>query len=76
MGEGTGCAALDRVSRAVDTLASAFCAVLFGAMTVSVLLGVFFRYVVNLPLAWTEEVSRYLMIWGASIGITLGIRAD
>ncbi len=67
---------MDRISRGVDALASAICAVFFGAMTVSVLLGVFFRYVINSPLSWTEEVSRYLMIWGASVGISLGIRAD
>lgn len=67
---------MERVSRIVDALASAICAVFFGAMTVTVLLGVFFRYILNNPLSWTEEVSRYLMIWGASVGISLGIRAD
>ncbi len=78
MNAGTGGpgAALDRISRGVDALAGAICAVFFGAMTAAVLLGVFFRYVLNSPLSWTEEVSRYLMIWGASVGVSLGIRAD
>ena len=69
-------AALERISRGVDALASAICAVFFGAMTAAVLTGVFFRYILNSPLSWTEEVSRYLMIWGASVGISLGIRAE
>ena len=39
-----------------------------GAMTVVVLLGVFFRYVLEAPLPWSEELARYLMVWGASLG--------
>lgn len=39
-----------------------------GAMTLVVLLGVLFRYVLKAPLPWSEELARYLMIWGASLG--------
>ena len=45
-----------------------------GSMTLIVLLGVIFRYVLLSPLSWSEELSRYLMIWGASLAITIGIR--
>jgi len=78
MSEGKGgfLSAVEGVSRAVDRVVGALCAALFGSMTVVVIIGVFFRYVLNAPLSWPEEVSRYLMIWGASIGITLGIRAE
>lgn len=68
-------AALEKASLVIDKIGSILCAGLFGAMTIVVILGVFFRYVVNAPLSWTEEVSRYLMIWGASVGISLGIRS-
>lgn len=37
-------------------------------MTLVVLLGVLFRYVLKAPLPWAEELARYLMIWGASLG--------
>lgn len=37
-------------------------------MTVVVSAGVFWRYVLNDSLGWTEEVARYLMIWLAAIG--------
>ena len=42
-------------------------------MTGIVLLGVFFRYVVRAPLGWTEELSRYLMIWMALLSVALCI---
>lgn len=62
-----------RFSALLDKSVSAACALLFGAMTLDVLLGVFFRYVLNSPLNFTEELARYLMIWGASLAISLGI---
>jgi len=69
-------AALEKASSAIDRMGGFLCAGLFGAMTFVVILGVFFRYVINAPLNWTEEVSRYLMIWGASVGISLGVRSE
>ncbi len=68
--------AIEKMSLFLDRAASVMCSILIGAMTLAVLTGVFFRYVLNLPLSWPEEVSRYLMIWGASVAISLGIRAD
>lgn len=69
-------AALEKASDVIDRIGSVLCAGLFGTMTIVVILGVFFRYVINSPLSWAEEVSRYLMIWGASVGISLGVRAE
>ena len=36
--------------------------VLFLAMTITVIIQVFFRFVIQSPLRWTEELARYLMI--------------
>ena len=47
---------------------------LMGLMTVNVLLGVFFRYVVGDALTWTEESSRYLMIWMGFLATALALR--
>ncbi|MDA8747002.1 TRAP transporter small permease [Litoreibacter sp.] len=37
-------------------------------MTLVVAAGVFWRYVLNDSLSWTEEVARYIMIWLACVG--------
>jgi TRAP-type C4-dicarboxylate transport system permease small subunit len=38
------------------------------AIFVVVCIGVFFRYVLNNSLVWTEEVAKYTMVWLAFIG--------
>jgi TRAP-type C4-dicarboxylate transport system permease small subunit len=48
--------------------------VITGLMTVVVILQVICRYVVKNPLAWTEEVARYLMVWMAFIGASCVIK--
>ena len=40
-----------------------FAVALFAALFITVLLQVFTRYALGLPLPWTEEVARYLLIW-------------
>lgn len=47
---------------------------LFIAMTITVLIQVFFRYVMQSPLRWTEEASRYLMIWLVLLGSGIAMR--
>jgi len=43
-------------------------------LSVVVLLQVFFRYVLNYPLAWSEELSRFLLIWVVLLGAAIGIK--
>lgn len=43
-------------------------------LSVIVLLQVVFRYVFNSPLAWTEEASRFLLIWIVLLGSAIGIK--
>ncbi len=62
-----------KLSLYVERLAAYPCIAATGAMTVVVLLGVVFRYVLLSPLSWSEEVARYLMIWAASLAISIGI---
>ncbi|MBW1711914.1 MAG: TRAP transporter small permease [Deltaproteobacteria bacterium] len=35
---------------------------------------VFLRYVANSPLFWSEELTRYLIVWLTFLGASLGIR--
>ncbi len=40
------------------------------------LLGVFMRYVVQAPLTWSGEVSRFLLVWLTFIGALAAVRQD
>lgn len=57
---------LEERSRAYRGLVAAeriLSVVLLTGLFVTVLLQVFTRYVLDLPLPWTEEIARYLLIW-------------
>lgn len=46
------------------------------AVTVTlVILQVFFRYVLNSSLSWSEEAARYLFIWSAVLGFSSSVEA-
>jgi TRAP-type C4-dicarboxylate transport system permease small subunit len=49
-------------------------AILLAVMTVLVFLQVLFRYWLELPLDWGEEVSRYLFIWSAMLGAAIAAK--
>ena len=68
--------AVTRISDILDRYVAYVCATLLGLMTVSVLVGVLFRYVFRSPLGWTEEISRYLMIWAAALAVSIGVKRN
>ena len=35
--------------------------------------GIFGRYLIELPVTWTEELARYLMIWAALLAVSCGV---
>ncbi len=49
--------------------------VLLGAvMTVVIVLQVFFRFVIYVPMPWSEELARYVMIWMGLLGSVVALR--
>ena len=52
---------LDKLDRLIKVL----CIAIIGAMTCVVVAQVVFRYFFADPLTWSEELSRYLLVWGA-----------
>jgi TRAP-type C4-dicarboxylate transport system permease small subunit len=38
------------------------------------LLQITFRYVLNAPLVWTEELARYLYVWACYLGAAVALR--
>ncbi|MDK3018186.1 TRAP transporter small permease [Pseudodonghicola flavimaris] len=63
--------ALYALTRGVNTVAGIFAVICFGAMLLVVLLQVVARYVFAAPPFWTEELARWLMVWGGMIGATV-----
>jgi TRAP-type transport system small permease protein len=58
----------------LDRLACRACVVLFAAILLVMVLQVAFRYVLNAPLTWTEELARYLYIWACWLGAPVALR--
>lgn len=56
----------DRVARFVLIVAGAL-------MAVIIVLQVFFRFFVKIPIPWSEELARYLMIWIGMMGSSLAL---
>ena len=47
---------------------------LVSLMVIDVNIGVFYRYVLNSAISWTEELSRYCMVWAAYLGMSFALR--
>lgn len=48
--------------------------ILLAISTTSIFIQVIFRYFLRMPILWTEELARYLLIWLAFLGSVLGIK--
>jgi len=59
----------ERLSAADWVLVGLFCVIL-----AIILVAVFFRYVVNRSLFWSDEVVRYLFVWFTLLGAALVLR--
>jgi TRAP-type transport system small permease protein len=58
----------------IDRLVRWALAANLGCMTSVVFVSVFFRYVLNRPLAWTEELASLLFAWLTFVGAYVGFR--
>jgi TRAP-type C4-dicarboxylate transport system permease small subunit len=65
---------LTGLTAALDRLACWACIALFVAILAVMVLQVTFRYVLNAPLTWTEELARYLYIWACWLGAPVALR--
>ncbi len=67
-------AALERLSLAINSWIEYL---LFGlglTMTIVVAVQVFFRYVLNQSLFWSEELARFLLVWLSFLGASVAYR--
>ncbi|MYM56918.1 TRAP transporter small permease [Thalassovita mangrovi] len=57
----------------INWLVERVCVALLLVLVLDVWLGVLVRYVIPLPLTFTEELARYLMIWMSLLAVSSGI---
>ncbi|HUX52284.1 MAG TPA: TRAP transporter small permease [Spirochaetia bacterium] len=60
--------------RIVDALTNSMVYLLLSVMVLNTAVSVFFRYILGNAISWSEEVSRYLMIWMGFFGMSLATR--
>ncbi|NYB74680.1 TRAP transporter small permease [Sedimentibacter hydroxybenzoicus DSM 7310] len=48
--------------------------IITSAMTILLFLSIVFRFLLHLPLAWTEEISLYGLVWLCYFGASLAIK--
>ena len=60
--------------RIFDRLANNLTALLLGTIVIISLLAVFFRYVMNDSLYWSDEIVRYLFVWLTMLGAVIVFR--
>ena len=62
------------LERIFDVIEQGLGVTLLLVMFASVLVQIFFRYVLKSPLTWTEEASRYSFIWTVLLGAAFAVR--
>jgi len=62
-----------KLSLRINWFVERFCVFLLLILVLDVWLGVLVRYVIPLPLTFTEELARYLMIWMALLAVSSAI---
>lgn len=61
---------LDPICKGVEYILIA----LMAAFSIVIVLQIFYRYVFNNPLIWSEQVARYCFLWGVMLAVPLVYR--
>ena len=67
---------LDEISRRLNQAMKFLAGFLIAAMTILVFLQVIFRYLVDAPLDWSEEMASFAFVWMALLGASVGLKND
>jgi TRAP-type transport system small permease protein len=65
---------LRTIDKAIQFVTVSVIVALMSIMTATIVLGVFYRYVLNDPIGWTEEIARYAMVWVSVLGGGMAFR--
>jgi len=64
------------MKRPLDRLVNVCVTVLMAVLALVVVVAVITRYLLNFPLAWSEEVSRYSFVWLSFLGAEVCLRGE
>lgn len=64
------------MKRLIDQCVDTFLAFLIIGMTLVVSISVFYRYVLNYPLSWSEEITRLMIVWLSFVGAYMAMREN
>jgi|OpeIllAssembly_1097287.scaffolds.fasta_scaffold458824_2 TRAP-type C4-dicarboxylate transport system permease small subunit len=67
---------LESANEAISRVTQYVAALLMAAMTILVFLQVLFRYLLNSPLDWSEELASFALVWMALLGACVGLKKD
>lgn len=65
---------LKSLANKIDKLTEVVLITTLFVLCVALALQVFFRYVLNSPLIWSEELARYLFVWITFLGAGYGVK--
>ncbi len=65
---------LEQTSGVLNDVVKYLAAFLLAVMTLIVFLEVLFRYVLNAPLDWSEELATFTFVWASLLGASIGLK--
>jgi len=65
---------MERISDIINRIAEIAIVIIISIMAVAVFAEVIFRYVLPLPLFWTEEFARYCLVWSSLLGAGVALK--
>ena len=65
---------MGKVKKIVGNLDQILMAVTMAIVCILLIVQVFFRYVLNSPLIWSEECARYMFVWTVMLGLGYNVR--
>ncbi|MDY6972760.1 MAG: TRAP transporter small permease [Thermodesulfobacteriota bacterium] len=65
---------VDRIGYIIEISTGSLCVLFFAAMTFVTITGVFYRYVLNDPILWSNESARFLMLWTGFLAMNIAMR--
>jgi TRAP-type C4-dicarboxylate transport system permease small subunit len=67
---------LNGISRRLNQAMKFLAGFLIAAMAILVFLQVIFRYLLDAPLDWSEEMASFAFVWMALLGASVGLKDD